>query len=85
MDNSFAWKGTTSISSLNVHKSGGCTEGGGASGSESGGWVLTSLGGSGSGTGCYTKAPCVKPFPIPSIVEPLLKRLKDSSAQQSEQ
>ena len=37
MDNSFSWKGTASISSLNVHNTGGCAQGGVASGSESGG------------------------------------------------
>ena len=82
MDNYFSWKGMASISSLNVHKTGGGAQGGVASGSESGGWALTSLGGSGSAMGCSTKTPCVKPFPVPSTVEPLLKRLKDSPAQQ---
>ena len=65
-------------------KYGGCAQGGVSSGSESGGWALTSLGGSGSATGCSTKTPRVKPFSVPSTVEPLLKRLKDSSAQQFE-
>ena len=37
MDKSFSWKGTTSISSLNVHNSGGGAQGGSASGSEMGG------------------------------------------------
>ena len=85
MDNSFSWKGTASISSLNVHKTGGGAQGGVASGSESGGRSLTSLGGRGSAMGCSTKTPRVKPFPIPSTMEPLLKRLKDSPAQQPKQ
>ena len=85
MDNSFAWKGTTSISSLNGMKVGGRTQGGGASGSESGGRALTSLDGSGNGIDCSTEAPHVKPFLIPSMVEILFKRLKEMSIQQSEQ
>ena len=78
MDKSFSWKGTISISSMNVHNSGGGAQGGGASGSETGGCTITSLGGNGSATGCSTKTPCAKPFPVPSTVEPLFKRLKDS-------
>ena len=81
MDNSFSLKGTASISSLNVHKMGGCAQGGVASGSKSGGQALTSLGGSDSATGCSTKTLRVKPYLIPSTVEPLLKHLKDSLAQ----
>ena len=37
MDNSFSWKGTTRISSLNVHKTGGGAQGGIASGTKLGG------------------------------------------------
>ena len=83
MDNSFSWKGTTSISSLNVHNSGGGAQGGGASGSETGGRAITSLGGSGSATGGSTKTPRAKPFPVPSIVEPLFKLMKDSLTSQT--
>ena len=71
MENSFAWKGTASISSLNGMKAGGCTQGGGAFGSEYGGWALTSLGGSDSATGFSIEAPRIKPFLVPSTVEPL--------------
>ena len=73
MDKSFSWKGTARISSLNIHNSGGGAQGGIASEREIGGRALTSLGGSGSATGCSTKKPRAKPFPVPSIVEPLLK------------
>ena len=85
MDKSFSWKGMASISSLNVHNLGGCAQGGGASGSETGGRAITSLGGSGSATGCSSKTPRIKPFSIPSTVEPLFKRLKDSVTPQMEQ
>ena len=85
MENSFSWKGTASISSLNGMKKGGHSQGGGASGSESRGRALTSLGSSESATGCSTAAPRAQPFPIPSTVEPLFKRLKEMPAQQSEQ
>ena len=73
MDKSFSWKGTASISSLNVHNSGGGAQGGGASGSEMGGRTITSLGGSGSAIDCSTKTPRAKPFLVPSTVEPLFK------------
>ena len=85
VDKSFSWKGTTTISSLNFHNSRGCAQGGSASGSEMGGHHITSLGGSGSATGFSTKTPCAKPYPIPSTVEPLFKRLKDSPTPQTEQ
>ena len=85
MDKSFSWKGMASISSLNVHNSGGGAQGCGASGSEKGGHAITSLGGSGSATGCSSKTPCAKPYPIPSTVEPLFKRLKHSPTPQTEQ
>ena len=84
MDKSFSWKGTASISILNVHNLGGGSQGGSASGSEMGGHAITSLGGSGSATGCSTKTPGAKPFLAPSTMEPLLKRLKDSPALQTE-
>ena len=71
MDNSFSWKGAAHMSSLNGRKAGGCAQGGGASGSEYGGRDLTSLGGSGSGTSFSIESPRIKPFLIPSTVEPL--------------
>ena len=85
MDNSFAWKGMTCIFGMSCMKVGGHAHGGGASGSESRGRTLTSLGASGSAIGCSTEAPRVKPFPVSSTVEPLFKQLKEMSAQQSEQ
>ena len=66
-------------------KAGGRAQGGGSNGSESGGWALTSLGGSDSATDLSSEAPRVKQFPIPSTVDPLFKRLKEMSSQQSEQ
>ena len=57
LDKTFSWKGTTSISSLNIQMLGGEAQGGsasgGASGSETGGRAITSLGGS----GCSSKSP----------------------------
>ena len=73
MDKTFSWKGTTSISSLNIHNSGGGAQGGGASGSETGGRAITSIGGSGSAIGGSSKMPRAKPFLVPSTVEPLFK------------
>ena len=84
MDKTFSWKGMKSISSLNVHKSGVDAQGGGASGSEMSGRAITSLGGSGSATGGFSKMPRAKPFPVPSTVEPLFKRQKDPSTPQTE-
>ena len=50
LDKTFSWKGTASISSLNVHKVGPDAQGGGTSGgasvSEMGGLAITILGGS---------------------------------------
>ena len=77
LDKTFSWKGTASISSLNVQKSGGKAQGGGASvganGSETGGHAITSLGGS----GFSSKSPQAKTLQVPSPVEPLSKQLKD--------
>ena len=62
LDKTFSWKGTASISSLNVQKSRGEAQGGGASGgasgSEMGGRAITSLG----GNGCSSKSPWAKSF-----------------------
>ena len=73
LDKTFSRKGTTSISSLNVQKSGGKAQGGGASGgtsgSETGGRAIASLGGS----GCSSKSPRDKTFQAPSPMEPLSK------------
>ena len=66
-------------------KARGRARGGGSSGSESRGWALTSLDGSGSATSFSTEAPHVKPFPLPSTVEPLFKHLKEMSSQRSKQ
>ena len=84
MDNSFAWKGMASISSLHGMKKGGRSQGGGASDSESGGRALTSLGRTGNATGCSTKVPRAKPFPVPSMVDPLFKCTKEMSSQPTE-
>ena len=77
LDKTFSWKGIASISRLNVQKSRGEAQGGGASGgasgSETGGHAITSLG----GTGCSSKSPRAKTFQVPSPVEPLSKRQKD--------
>ena len=73
MDKTFSWKGTASISSLNVHNSGVDAQGGGASGSETGDRAITNLGGSGNATGGSSKMPWAKPFSVPSTVEPLFK------------
>ena len=62
LDKTFSWKGTASISSLNVHNSGGGEKGGGANGSEMGGCAITSLGGSGSATSGSSKSPWDKPL-----------------------
>ena len=80
LDKNFSWKGTASISSLNVHKAGKEAQGGGASGgasgSETGGQAITSLGGSGSSS----KSPRAKTFQVPYPMETLSKQLKDSSS-----
>ena len=62
LDKTFSWKGTASISILNVQNLWGEAQGGGASGgasgSEMGGRTITSLGGS----GCSSKSPRAKTF-----------------------
>ena len=77
LDKTFSWKGIASISSLNIQKSGGEAQGGGASGgasgSETGERTITSLGGS----GFSSKSPQAKTLQVPSPVEPLSKQLKD--------
>ena len=77
LDKTFSSKGTTSISSLNVQKSRGEAQGGGASGgasgSETSGHAITSLGGS----GCSSKSPRAKTFQVPSPMDPLSKRQKE--------
>ena len=59
---------------------------GGGSGRVTGGVVLVGCGGGGSGsvTGCTIVDPQAPPFPIPSTVEPLFKRLKNMIGQKPE-
>ena len=55
---------------------GSCHRGGGGTISTIGGMVLPTRGGSGSVTGCTIAPPPSPSFPIPSMMEPLFKRLK---------
>lgn len=87
MDNSFAWKGTVGITSHGSLGGGNHDLRGGGSVSTTGGVVHVGCGrgGSGSVTGCTITAPQAPPFPIPSTMEPLFKRLKNMISQKPEQ
>ena len=87
MDNSFTWKGTVDISDHSGMSKSDRDHGGSGSGSMTRGMNLVSHGGGGSGSaiGCATIAPQASPFPIPSTLEPLFKRLKEMTSQNPKQ